>query len=315
MIGPVRATGAKYYSRLRDCAGAVKSRWCDRGGDEVDPVRATIAEQYGGLLAACDSLRDYAIAMKSPSWGGRGLEEESPHEQLLAMILSRSLNTYWSAIELARIGFGAQAAMLNRSLFEDMVDAHWITIEPELAAQRIEEHHLHGQMLLADAARAQGIMSDDELPTFDAERRKELDKVFGAYGQRSWTGLGIHDRVMAIEQLWEPVEGGRELLHFYRRLVHRESNQILHLSAFSMGEQIRERTETELALALGPSNQYVGKALIAAFWCFVQLLSLIRDTFDFGDAKGWRAVSDVPANSLKAAGVDVDSEGIDARAE
>ena len=73
---------------------------------------------------------------------------------------------------------------------------------------------------------------------------------------------------MAVEHLWEPVEGGRGLLHFYRRLVQRENNQILHLSAFSMGEQVRERTDVDLALALGPSDQHVEKALIAAFYCF-----------------------------------------------
>ena len=282
--------------------------------DMIEPVRATIAEYYAGLLAACDRLRDYAIAMKTP-WGGHALDEDVLHEQLLVMILSRSLNTYWSAVELARMGFGPQAAMLNRSLFEDMVDAHWITIEPELAVQRIEQHHNHGRMLLADAVRAQGIMSDDELPTFNADERKELDDVFGKYGERSWTGLGIYARVMAIEQLWDPVEGGRELLHFYRRLVQRESNQLLHLSAFSMSGQVRERTDTSLALALGPSDAYVGKALIAAFWCFGQLLSLIRDTFDFGDAEGWRDVYDVPADQLRAAVADVDSDGTDARGE
>lgn len=272
--------------------------------DMIEPVRAAIAQHCTALPAACDRLRDYAIAMKSPSWGGRALDKKSPHEQLLAMIFSRSLNTYWSAIELARIGFGPQAAMLNRSLFEDMVDAHWITVEPELAVQRIEDHHLHGRMLLADAARAQGVVSEDEVPTFDPHERKRLDKIFGDYGERSWTGLGIYNRVMAIEHLWEPVEGGRELLHFYRRLVHRENNQILHLTAFSMGEQLRERSEAELALALGPNTTYVEKALIAAFWCFGQLISVIRDTFEFGANERWREVYDDPFGEIQTAAED-----------
>lgn len=282
--------------------------------DMIEPVRETIAEQHGALLTACDRLRDYAISMKAPLWGGRALEEDAPHEQLLVMTLSRSLNTYWSSVELARTGFGPQAAMLNRSLFEDMVDAHWITVEPELAVRRVEQHHAHGRMLLADAVRAQGIMSEKALPTFDPAERKELDDVFGPFGERSWTGLNIHARVMAIEHLWEPVEGGRDLLHFYRRLVHRESNQLLHLSAFSMGGQVRERTETTLALALGPSDAYVGKALIAAFWSFGQLLSLIRDTFGFGDPEGWRDVYDAPSQRLNTA-ADVDPDGDDVRTE
>ena len=232
--------------------------------DMIEPAREAIAQRFAVLLAACDGLRDYAISMKSP-WRGR------------------------------------PAAMLNRSLFEDMIDAHWITVEPELAVERIEQHHQHGRMLLADAVVAQGAMSDAEVPRFDADERAALNKIFGDYGERSWTGLGIYARVMAVELLWEPVDGGRELLHFYRRLVHRENNQLLHLSSFSMGEQVRERTDTELALALGPSSAHVQKALVAAYWCFGQLISLIRDTFEFGDAEGWRAVYDTPLRDVQSA--------------
>jgi hypothetical protein len=266
--------------------------------DMVEPVRETIAERYASLLAACDQLRDFAVDMIR-SWGGRDLDEDAPYEQLLAIILSRSLSTYWSAVELARTGFGPQAAMLNRSLFEDMIDAHWITVEPKLAAQRIDEHELHGRMLLADALEAQGTLSADELPTFDDADRKAVDKVFGDYGERSWTGLSIYKRVQAVEHLWEPEEGGRETLQLYRRLVHRENNQILHLSAFSIRAQVRERTDTMLTLPLGPSDVHVEKALIAAFYCLGQLLSLIRDTFDFDDPDGWAAVYDDPFRDIQ----------------
>jgi hypothetical protein len=171
--------------------------------DMIEPAREAIAQRFAVLLAACDGLRDYAISMKSP-WRGRPLDDEARHELMLAVIFSRSFNTYWSAVELAQMGFGPQAAMLNRSLFEDMIDAHWITVEPELAVERIEQHHQHGRMLLADAVVAQGAMSDAEVPRFDADERAALNKIFGDYGERSWTGLGIYARVMAVELLWEP---------------------------------------------------------------------------------------------------------------
>jgi len=95
----------------------------------------------------------------------------------LIVIFSRSFNTFCAAVELARMGFGQQAAMLNRSLFEDMIDGHWVTLEPELAVQRLEEHHLHGRMLLADAVRDEGLLPEDDIPSFDATRREELDTV------------------------------------------------------------------------------------------------------------------------------------------
>ena len=272
----------------------------DMSEDLIEPVRAALAERYSVPLAACDGLRDYVIRVWSP-WAGRAVDKDSLHEQMLVIVLSRSLNTYWSAVELARMGFGPQAAMLNRSLFEDMIDAHWITVEPKLAVQRIDEHHQHGRMLLAEALRAEGVTRTDKLPTFDSAERSALDDIFGRYGERSWTGLNIHSRVIAVEHLWEPVDAGRELLHFYRRLVHRESNQILHLSAFSMRGQVHERTDTMLTLPLGPNNDYVEKALFAAFYCFGQLIGLIRDTFDFGDAEEWQDVFDAPLRQIRTA--------------
>lgn len=41
--------------------------------------------------------------------------------------------------------------VLNRSLFEDMVDAHWVIIDPETAEARYSDHNDHTQMLRADA--------------------------------------------------------------------------------------------------------------------------------------------------------------------
>jgi hypothetical protein len=264
--------------------------------DMIGPVVAVIAERYAGLLGACDEIRSYAIAMMEP-WGGRAVKQDDRYELLLLSVNSRSLNTFWSATNLARIGFGAQAAMLNRSLFEDMIDAHWITVEPKLAVERIEDHHLHGRMLLADAALAQGVVAEDKLPDFDSNERARLDGLFGRYGDGSWTGVGTYKRVMEVEHLWEPE--GRDTLHFFRRLVHRENNQLLHLSAFSIEAQFRGRTEDELSLALGPSDHYVEKGLMAAFWTYGQLLSVVRDTFGFTDEDRWRAVYDKPAEVLR----------------
>jgi hypothetical protein len=264
--------------------------------DMIGPVVLVIAERHAGLLAACDELRDYGISMLEP-WAGRAVEHDAKHEQLLLSVNSRSLNTFWSATNLARIGFGAQAAMLNRSLFEDMIDAHWITVAPDLAVERFEDHHLHGRMLLADAALAQGVVDAEQIPDFDPHERARLDDLFGKYGDASWTGIGTYKRVIAVEQLWKPA--GRETLHFYRRLVHRENNQLLHLSALSLDAQFRGRTKDTLSLALGPSDQYVEKALVAALYSYGELLSVVRDTFGFTDGDRWQAVSDKPLDELR----------------
>ena len=50
----------------------------------------------------------------------------SPTCSLILAFLMRGLTTFEAMVELARHGYGEQIAMLNRSLFEQMIDAHWI---------------------------------------------------------------------------------------------------------------------------------------------------------------------------------------------
>src|SRR4051794_7900483 len=78
--------------------------------EAVEKVKAT----HGPQLAACEGLLDFVLDVARP-WQGRPVESDAQLDPLLSAIVARSTNTYWSAIELCRIGFGDQAAMLNRS--------------------------------------------------------------------------------------------------------------------------------------------------------------------------------------------------------
>jgi Family of unknown function (DUF5677) len=244
---------------------------------DLDAARTNVRALHGPQLDACDRLREFAFSL-SP-WPGRPLDPYlRPHEPLLAAIFARSLNTYCSTIELTRIGFGEQAAMLNRSLFEDMIDAHWVTVEPALAVERMRDHHLHGRMLLADAARSQhGFVPHDEIPTFHEAERTRLDGMFGPNGSRSWTTVGLHERVAAVAHIW----GERaDSLDFHRRIVHRDNNQQLHLSGQAIGEVIVSSGPDGLAVKVGPGPEYIGRALAAAFWTFAEMVGLIVDQFE-----------------------------------
>lgn len=113
--------------------------------------------------------------------------------------------------------------MLNRSLFEDMIDVHWIATEPEAAEQRYRDHHQHGRMLLADAvARHPEHYEEVELPEFDLDERRQLDDLYGRWGSKSWSGLNLHDRVKRVEHYWKD-EAARQTLHFFHDIAHREN--------------------------------------------------------------------------------------------
>jgi hypothetical protein len=85
--------------------------------------------------------------------------------------------------------------MLTRSLFEDMVDAHWVCVEPGLARERLTQHLDHTRLLFNEtAADFPTIFDPENLPSADPSQRPALDKIFGNFGHKSWTGLDIHRR-------------------------------------------------------------------------------------------------------------------------
>jgi hypothetical protein len=180
------------------------------------------------------------------------------------------------------MGFGAQASMLNRSLFEDMIDAHWIAAEPQRAESLVRDHHTHGRMLLADAvAKYPSFFSEIELPPFDPTERTRLDKLFGRYGTRSWTTLNPHERIERIKHFWADSDDDMEILGFYRDIAQRENNQTLHVSAQGLAGSLRGRDATGIVLAMGPGTEMVDTALFGSFWIFSQTVGLVLDHFEF----------------------------------
>jgi len=239
-----------------------------------------VAREHGGQLEGCDRLLQFALDLIAPPWRGRPIRRE--HEGLIAAIFARSTNTYWSALELARLGFGEQSAMLNRSLFEDMVDLHWIADNPERAVERFEQHGDHSRMVLADALQKHpGFMPAEKLPDVDPQERSELDKLFGSFGHKSWTSVSLYERVNSIEHYWG--EGSlREQLHFVRDIVHRDNNQLLHVSYHSVNQVIRGSSPEEggLSLKLGPGGEYLDRALHGSWWIYSQSVGLLIDHFE-----------------------------------
>lgn len=261
----------------------------------LEDVGPRAREEFSEEIDASDSLLTYVVGLLNP-WGGRPLGEDES-DTIIVSIFSRSVATFGAVVELSRVGFSDQMAMLNRSLFEDLVDAHWVSVEPDLAFQRLAQHDRHNKMLLADAARQHGQLIDDELlPTFTIEERNELDLIFGRFGDKSWTGLGLYSKVQAIEHLWEDA-ASRDLLHFVRRFIHRENNLTLHVSAFSMGRQITGGDDESVSLSLGPRMEGAGRSLLAGFWMVGQTVSLILDTFWPTRPPGW---DDVYTNAWSA---------------
>lgn len=169
--------------------------------EAADP--AAIGEELHHCRALLDGVASYTADWRGH--GGRAIADLA--DVVIHTIFARSTRTYEAIVEhLGGRGFGEQAAMLNRSLFEDMVDAYWVSLNRELAVERLGQHHRYSNRLKLDVAQGFpayfGADVPELKPPIDDDERGKLAALFGTYGERSWTGLNLHARFAAIETCW-----------------------------------------------------------------------------------------------------------------
>jgi hypothetical protein len=241
------------------------------------------SQQLGHCGKLLDAVTEYVSDWRAH--GGRAFGNNG--EIVLQTIFARSTRTYEAVVRhLGPRGFGEQAMMLNRSLFEDMVDAHWVSLNPELAFERLSQHHRYSQRLRLDVASRFPHYFGSDLPEMkppmDEDEHKKLAKLFGDFGERSWTGLNIHTRFEAIQGCWTN-EVARRQARFMYLWVQRENNETLHLSSYSLasigGPTLKDNA---LHFRIGSTEHLLGPALLWAFWTYSQTVTLVFDTFELG---------------------------------
>ena len=244
---------------------------------QVDPFEAE--RTFEPEFRACRDLLALAWERKPEAVGGEAFKA------LLLAIFARSTLTYRAIMHLCRGGYGEQADMLNRSLFEDMAAAHWVSLHHDEAVERIGQHHQHSRVLWNRVIERRPGLGDPVDLGVNEETIRELDQLFGQHGHRPWLGLGMWDLVSEIEQLW-PDETGREQLWLFYELAHKANNQKLHLSSFALNRVVRAREKGgEIAFTYQASPSIdadgpVGPALFGAFWIYWQLVGLIWDVYE-----------------------------------
>lgn len=245
-------------------------------------VRAEIADRSGEHLAACDRMWAFGVDVFE-SWPEKGRRVERQADGILVAIFVRSINTFACATRLVRDGYATQAAMLDRSLFEDMVDAHWIHRDPDLAEKRLEQHRRHSRMITSDLAKKHPQLA--AVPgineTFTEEERKTLDGLYTKHGTKPWSAIILHERLKLIEDQWADY-GGASVLWFMHDIAHRANNNSLHVSSASIAAVIGTPVGDEgQTFNLGPSGEMVDPTLWCAAWCFSQTVGLVLNHFQF----------------------------------
>lgn len=251
---------------------------------------AGIEREFELPLRACWELEAAAAARMAP-WSGREQEPEGSSEsiadQIVSLELARSTKTFRGTVALCRSGYGEQAAMLNRSLFEGMAVAHWVHSNATGAAERFSkavrfDRHLTAR--LVERVGWQDEIEDDALEgaRLEAGPLREMEKEFGKYGDRMWTGhQSLPKLVTAIEGQWD--DPGRRMLWEFYEIVHRDNNQLLHSTVQGLRRAFSRSEEGGGVVWVGPSTVHVGQALFGAHWIYSQTLTLAAQRFEFKD--------------------------------
>jgi len=224
---------------------------------------------------------------------------QDPEQRIVELAMAtRSVSLVEAALTLAEDGFGRETMMLNRPLFELMLDAYWASIDTEHAREMFLSHARYTQHLQKQTFRRYpelGVdVHEEMLPPDEFERSR---KLFGRYASRSWTGLSLSARVEIFEQKLD-VRNRREL-RFVFEILHDLSNAEIHPSSWSLSRALRviptDDGDRFLQIRSGPEPELASFALTHTWWIFVRLLN------------GMHFLTEVSTDSLQAA-VDVGSE-------
>jgi hypothetical protein len=256
-------------------------------GQEADEVEAAIAAGFEPELRACAELESFAVGALQP-WKGRAIEKTLPEappnaDEILALLFARSTKTYKAVLALCRRGYGEQAAMLNRSLFESMAVAHWVAKNEEAAAERFLRGWRFDSYLMARALENTGWLEEEAPapgPELTDEELAEMKADFGPYGNKLWSGhSGLRALVEEIEADWGS-EDERQMLRNFLRIVNRDNNQLLHSTVSGLAEAATRIADGGIYLSVGPSTARIERGLFAAYWPYANTLGVFLERFE-----------------------------------
>lgn len=161
----------------------------------VTSANDTVARQ----LAACEQIGMYLVDMQ--------LMTDTHMEQIVAGTVGRARETFRAMCFLASQGQSVQAAMLCRSIFEDMVVAHWLVLhedDPEFLTQRYMRQLDAIRLNEAKTTEAFGWVSDDVSDL--AGREEELRKEFGNHAQWHWWAVRREGQRLTLSEVITELE-------------------------------------------------------------------------------------------------------------
>lgn len=225
-------------------------------------------------LDACRLLLQIADSLTERGYPGK--------PQVTLEEWARATKTYRATLSLAEGGFGQQAQVLSRSIFESWMLIAWALRRPEEADEQAQLHTLLALDLHRAARQTAGYWPGDPKEEFltPAERKRAVE-LFGRRGTAYWSG---HRQLKElVDEVLAPMDDDHEAaqLRAHFAVVASWADRMTHPSGISTRSHRAEypdhpeSREGGLVIITGPSRHQVFDALWAAYAAYLPLLDEI----------------------------------------
>lgn len=201
---------------------------------------------------------------------------------LLTAQATRAIHTFEAVIGSCVLGRGVQASMLNRSLYEDVLDIHWVAEHPELAPERADEHDRF--MALAEHKLETQYERTDR-PLNDHEEH-ELAQLIEKYGGRreaftsSWHRAFFDECFQLVKTRWSEHEQAAGYLDYIYDVMQRRNNLMLHPSPTAFRQTFVMAVNGNRTLnRAGPDERWI-QALKDGAGAFYMVMRVLAEEFD-----------------------------------
>lgn len=191
---------------------------------------------------------------------------------LIIFFVAKAYKTLRAILHLCSQGYGEDAGILLRSLFETAVNALYIKDNEELAQRYIgfEARRVYKLSQMPVLKDVYGRLTEDELGQIYEDYKKAQEK-YKYTSNINWSGKSLEEMAKAV---------GYERLYNY---VYRFLSQITHSTAGSVGHYVKPDPDRPVTkVKLSPSDNLIPEDMLTAGALMVDIARLWSNQFNLG---------------------------------
>jgi hypothetical protein len=212
-----------------------------------------------------------------------GREPLAAARLLLTAQATRALHTFEAVIADCQMGRGVQAAMLNRSLFDDVLNIHWVAENPELGPERADQHD---RLIALAEHQLETKFERTDRPLTD-EEQSELEALIKLYGgprnafKETWHRASFEECFPLVKERWKEEEEAAFYLEYIYEVIQRRNNLFIHPSPTAFRQTIVTRPDGGRTVNRAGPDGFWKQALNQGAGGYYMVCRVLAQEFDF----------------------------------